>query len=82
MRITSKGQVTIPQGIREQAGLLPGSEVEFEVAGGIVTVKRVVSRQAPGMAAVRKVAGTANNPRFRGWNTDRIMQFLRDDAGE
>ena len=32
MRITSKGQVTIPQEIREKAGLLPHSEVEFEPA--------------------------------------------------
>jgi AbrB family looped-hinge helix DNA binding protein len=31
MRITSKGQVTIPQAIREQAGLHPLSEVEFEL---------------------------------------------------
>lgn len=29
MRITSKGQVTIPQAIREQAGFLPNTEVEF-----------------------------------------------------
>ncbi|MCC6237233.1 MAG: AbrB/MazE/SpoVT family DNA-binding domain-containing protein, partial [Dehalococcoidia bacterium] len=27
MRITSKGQVTIPQEIRERAGLLPHTEV-------------------------------------------------------
>ena len=31
MKITSKGQVTIPQSVREQAGLHPHSEVEFEV---------------------------------------------------
>jgi AbrB family looped-hinge helix DNA binding protein len=30
MRITSKGQVTIPADIREWAGLLPHTEVEFE----------------------------------------------------
>jgi len=30
MRITSKGQVTIPKDIRERAGLLPNTEVEFE----------------------------------------------------
>jgi AbrB family looped-hinge helix DNA binding protein len=31
MKITSKGQVTIPQAVREKAGLHPHSEVEFEV---------------------------------------------------
>ena len=33
VRITSKGQVTIPIEIREHLGLLPNSEVEFEVEG-------------------------------------------------
>ena len=29
MRITTKGQVTIPAAIREKAGLVPNTEVEF-----------------------------------------------------
>ncbi|HEX3733879.1 MAG TPA: AbrB/MazE/SpoVT family DNA-binding domain-containing protein [Solirubrobacterales bacterium] len=29
MKITSKGQVTIPKAMRESFGLLPGTEVEF-----------------------------------------------------
>ena len=33
MRITTKGQVTIPQAIREQLGLLPHTEVEFDIVG-------------------------------------------------
>jgi AbrB family looped-hinge helix DNA binding protein len=33
MRITSKGQVTIPVEIREAVGLLPGTEVDFELEG-------------------------------------------------
>jgi len=33
MRVTSKGQVTIPAGIRERFGFLPGAEVEFVVEG-------------------------------------------------
>jgi AbrB family looped-hinge helix DNA binding protein len=36
MRITSKGQVTIPQDIRERYGLLPHTEVEFVVEGETV----------------------------------------------
>ena len=38
MRITSKGQVTIPQAIRERAGLLPNTEVEFLMDGDVVTL--------------------------------------------
>lgn len=33
MRVTSKGQVTIPVGIRERFGFLPDTEVEFVVEG-------------------------------------------------
>ncbi|WP_034930118.1 AbrB/MazE/SpoVT family DNA-binding domain-containing protein, partial [Candidatus Accumulibacter vicinus] len=36
MRITSKGQVTIPVEIRKQAGLMPNTEVEFEFKDGVV----------------------------------------------
>ena len=41
MRITSKGQVTIPQRIREQAGLHPYTEVEFEWVRGKVILKPI-----------------------------------------
>ena len=38
MRITSKGQVTIPVEIREKAGLLPGTEVDIELDGEVVRI--------------------------------------------
>ena len=38
MRITSKGQVTIPAAIREKAGLLPETEVEFVLERGAVRI--------------------------------------------
>lgn len=40
MRITSKGQVTIPIEIREKMGLLPDTEVEFQIKGDTVRMKR------------------------------------------
>jgi AbrB family looped-hinge helix DNA binding protein len=40
MRITSKGQVTIPQRIRQQLGLLPHTEVEFELAGDHARIRK------------------------------------------
>jgi len=43
MKVTSKGQVTIPKRLRDEYGLLPGTEVEFVVKGGKVCV-----RKAPG----------------------------------
>lgn len=36
MRISPDGQITIPENIREKAGLLPGCDVEFHVENGRV----------------------------------------------
>ncbi|HEV2790674.1 MAG TPA: AbrB/MazE/SpoVT family DNA-binding domain-containing protein [Solirubrobacterales bacterium] len=41
MRITSKGQVTIPKEIRDEFGLLPGTEVEFVAEEGQVSVRKL-----------------------------------------
>jgi AbrB family looped-hinge helix DNA binding protein len=40
MRVTSKGQVTIPIALREKAGILPNTEVEFGLRGGTITIER------------------------------------------
>jgi AbrB family looped-hinge helix DNA binding protein len=77
MRITSKGQVTIPAEIREQAGLLPHTEVEFEFDGKVVRIVRANTRKGGGRGA-RLVA----HLRSRGdvaMSTDEIMALTRDD---
>ncbi|HVK89876.1 MAG TPA: AbrB/MazE/SpoVT family DNA-binding domain-containing protein [Mycoplana sp.] len=38
MRVTSKGQVTIPRDLRELAGIEPNSEVVFAIEGGKLTI--------------------------------------------
>ena len=38
MRVTSKGQVTIPRDLRELAGIAPNSEVIFAMEGGKLTI--------------------------------------------
>ena len=43
MLITSKGRVTIPAKIRKQAGLPPGTEVDFEFDGNAVSIVPVPS---------------------------------------
>ena len=40
-RITSKGQVTIPEAIRRQVGLQAGEQIEWEVTeGGSIAVRK------------------------------------------
>lgn len=78
MKITSKGQVTIPQAVREQAGLHPHSEVEFEVcANGDVVIRAVIPPAADARSAFERVRGSANASQFKGMGTDEFMTFLR-----
>ncbi len=83
MRLTSKGQVTIPQAVRDKAGLQPHSEVEFEVcANGDVLIRRAaasVSPQAhsPLRRAFEQARGSANAAQFKGMGTDEFMKFIR-----
>ena len=41
--ISEKGQVTIPQLIREQLGLKPGQTLDFETKNGVLIAKKHVS---------------------------------------
>lgn len=73
MRITTKGQVTIPQEIRERLGLLPYSEVEFELDGDSVRIRKARTQTGRGAALVARMRGTATT-RMR---TDEIMKLTR-----
>ena len=42
-RVTSRGQVTLPKRIRDELGLIPGSEVEFEIRDGQVFLLKKTS---------------------------------------
>lgn len=72
MKITTKGQVTIPQSIREQLGLLPHTEVEFEVRGDEVVLTRADSRRR-GRRVVDRLRGRGDVPK----TTDEIMALTR-----
>jgi AbrB family looped-hinge helix DNA binding protein len=75
MRLTSKGQVTIPQEIREQLGLLPYSEVEFEVDGDSVRIRKARRSTGRGDALIARMRGTAKP----GMRTDEIMKLTRGE---
>ena len=74
MRITSKGQVTIPQDIREKLGLLPDTEVEFEVSGNVVRIRKVKNGSRRGKRLLKRMRG-------RGavrMSTDEILALTRE----
>ena len=80
MRVTSKGQVTIPKEIRDHLGILPGSEVDF--VRGREGVRLVpVDRHVPEEEASRRFKATldemADTLDLGGMTADEYMEWLR-----
>jgi AbrB family looped-hinge helix DNA binding protein len=75
MRITSKGQVTIPVAIRERLGLLPNSEVEFDVEGNAVRIRKASRRRTHGRG--RSIVGHLRGKATTGMSTEEIMALTR-----
>jgi len=44
--VTSKGQITLPKQVRQALGIEPGSQVEFEVQGGVAVMRKRLSPKA------------------------------------
>jgi AbrB family looped-hinge helix DNA binding protein len=75
MRVTTKGQVTIPQNIREKMMITPSTEVDFiEENGRVYLVKR-----KGGKAATRKFSKLRGVATVK-MTTDEIMSLTRDDG--
>lgn len=73
MRITSKGQVTIPRVVRERLGLLPETEVEFVIKGNAVQIVKAVQGTTRGANVVGRLRGRATTK----MSTDEIMKLTR-----
>jgi AbrB family looped-hinge helix DNA binding protein len=78
MRITSKGQVTIPAEIRAKAGLMPNTEVDFILKGREVRIVRRRKSKKPtrGQLAVERLRGSAT--RSLGMSVDEYLDLIRD----
>jgi len=73
MRVTSKGQVTIPLGVRRKLGIEPGSEVEFELDDRGARLVR--TKTAHGKTIARRMRGRSTVA----MSTEQIMALTRDD---
>ena len=76
MRITSKGQLTIPQSVREQAGLMPGADVEVVFENDVVQIRRIEPRKGDGID--KRIAAFAGSGTRR-HTTESLMALLRGD---
>jgi AbrB family looped-hinge helix DNA binding protein len=75
MRVTSKGQVTIPVDIRSRFGFLPDTEVEFVVEDDTVKLVRAAQTGTTrGDRVVRRLRGRAVSH----LTTDEILALTRE----
>ena len=75
MRITTKGQVTIPRDIREKLAMFPHSDVEFVVVGNVVYLRKKDAGEGRGQRAVERMRGKATVR----MTTDDILALTRGD---
>jgi AbrB family looped-hinge helix DNA binding protein len=73
MRVTSKGQVTIPLAVRRKLGIEPGSEVEFELDERGARLVRTKTGQGKTIARRMRGRGTV------AMSTEQIMVLTRGD---
>ena len=73
MKITSKGQVTIPQKFRSQFGFLPETEVKFVAENRALRLVKTKSKEGKGWKLVQKMTGSATTK----LSTKQIMRLTR-----
>ena len=76
MRVTSKGQVTIPQELRRKANIVPESEVEFWFENGVIHLRKKVSGKS---GRGRKVVARMKANAKISMSTEQIMKLTRGE---
>ncbi len=73
MRVTSKGQVTIPLEVRERLGLHPHTEVAFEVVGKTARIRKARGGGGRGTKLLARLKGRGTGR----LSTDEILALTR-----
>ena len=76
VRVTRKGQVTIPKPVRDRLGINPGSKVDFEVSADGRAFLRRIGKQVVKPSRFDRMRGAATS----GLTTDQIMALTGGDA--
>jgi AbrB family looped-hinge helix DNA binding protein len=74
MRITSKGQVTIPAAVRERLGFLPHTEVRFRVRGNTAVLEKARGPSRRGAQLVARLRGSTTVR----LSTDELLALTRE----
>lgn len=75
MRVTEKGQVTIPKELRDEFGIGAGSEVDFEAAGDVIVIRKAKDGPVRGHHLVERLRGRGDVA----MSTDEILALTRGD---
>ena len=75
MRVTEKGQVTIPKALRDALGIGAGSEVVFERADDAIVIRKIMDGASRGARLVEQLRGRGDVV----MTTDEIMALTRAD---
>jgi AbrB family looped-hinge helix DNA binding protein len=76
MRITSKGQVTIPKAMRDAFGLLPGTEVEFVSDDDEIRVRKAKGGRRRGEEVIKHLREAGKNYTM---TTEEVMRLTRGE---
>lgn len=74
MKVTTKGQVTIPVEVRERLGLLPNTEVEFVLKDGHAVLRKLRRSGRRGAKVVAHLRGRGTVA----LTTEQIMTLTRE----
>ncbi len=88
MRVTSKGQVTIPKAVRDKLGIVAGTDVGFSEDGALKVTgyDKPVEGESRGAKVARQLIELGRRARKEGWasdlTTDEIMEMTRGPFDE
>ena len=83
MRVTSKGQVTIPKAVRDKLGIEPGTDVGFSEDGELIVYdkRNAIEGESDGARIVRKLIELGDRARREGWasktTSDEFLEMTR-----
>jgi AbrB family looped-hinge helix DNA binding protein len=79
MRITSKGQVTVPKHIRDRLGIAPGDEVGFREEGQAVIVEKVEEPKTvnAGIELARHLRELGRRLNRSKYTSEEVMEMTR-----
>ncbi len=73
MRVTEKGQVTIPKRLRDELGIGAGTEVEFHRDDDVIVIRKLTEGPTRGSRLVQRLRGRGDVA----LTTEEIMALTR-----